>query len=50
MSAPHTPDDLRALIAEALPYVEDAATDPAFKALRVGELVKRMRKAVEAAE
>ena len=39
--------DLIDLLAHALPYVEDAASDPAYKAGAVGKLVRAIRAAIE---
>lgn len=36
-------DDALALLMLALPYVEDCADDPAYKADRVHELARRIR-------
>lgn len=42
--------DLLDLVALALPYVEEAATDPANKPAGVLALARRMREAIERAE
>lgn len=39
-------DDLRHLLTLALPYVEDASHDPAYKGAPVAELVRKIRGAV----
>lgn len=39
--------DLIDLLAQALPYVEEAASDPAYKAGAVGKLVRAIRAAIE---
>lgn len=39
-------DDMRALLAEAMPFIEDCADDPAYKAVKVRDLLRRIRDAV----
>lgn len=39
--------DLIDLLARALPYVEDAASDPAYKPAAVGKLASAIRAAIE---
>lgn len=40
-------DDARHLLTLALPYIEDAMHDPAYKGAPVADLVRKMREAVK---